>query len=149
MTPAEEAIERFLAMFGEPRTPNPERFLAEYAKALTGIEGPILEAAVDRVMRTATFWPKPAEVLQEVNHVAAERYKHRAVDWDAVEADRKSGWKFGDLAKSAPSDEARARAQAMVDEMKRNLASISLDANDPMEPDWKRGQIGGFWRRDR
>jgi hypothetical protein len=148
MTPAEDAIDRLLAMFGEPRTTSPERFLAEYQKALTGIEGEILDLAVDRVMKTATFWPKPAELLEEVNRIAADKYRHRSVDWDAVEADRKAGWQFSDLQKASPTPEARAEAQRLVDEMKRNIAANKLDEQDPLAPHWKRAQRGGHWKAD-
>lgn len=150
MTPAEDAIDRLLAMFGEPRTTSPERFIAEYQKALTGIEAALLELAVDRVMRRSTFWPKPAEIIEEVNRIAADKYRHRATDWDAVEADRKAGWQFSDLTKGAPTPEARARAQAMVEEFKRNLDAMRIDdGEDPLEPDWKRGQRDGFLEMQR
>ena len=144
MNAADDAIERFLAMFGEPKTPNPERFIGEYRKALIGIDADVLERAVDRIMRSTTFWPKPAEVIQEAHRVAAEKYQHRPDDWDAIEADRKAGWKFADLAKSAPTPEQKARVQAMVDEMKRNFAANRIDEKEPIEIDWKRGQRDGF-----
>lgn len=151
MTPAEDAIDRMLAMFGEPKTTSPERFIAEYQKALTGIEASLLELAVDRVMKRSTFWPKPAEILEEVNRIAADKYRHRATDWDAVEADRKAGWKFSDLLKTPRSAEARAEAQALVDEFKRSLEANRFDGSDddPLEPDWKRGQRDGFLEMQR
>jgi hypothetical protein len=137
MTPAEDAIERFLAMFGEPKTTNPQRFLDEYAKALTGIEADILERAVDRIMRTAKFWPRPAEVIDEATHIAAEKYRYRPVDWDAVDAERKAGWTFSDLSKRPVTAESRAAVHAMVDEMKRNIAEKELsEAVAKVAPDW-------------
>lgn len=144
MNAADDAIERFLAMFGEPKTPNPGRFIEEYRKALRGIDGDVLDRAVDRIMRKTTFWPKPAEVIQEAHQVAAEKYEHKAEDWDAIEADRKQGWKFSDLAKSAATPESKARVQAMVDEMKRNFAANKIDEKEPVEIDWRRGQRDGF-----
>lgn len=150
MTPAEDAIDRMLAMFGEPKTTSPERFIAEYQKALAGVEASLLELAVDRVMKRSTFWPKPAEILEEVNRIAADKYRHRATDWDAVEADRKAGWQFSDLTKGAPTPEARARAQAMVEEFKRNIEAMRMDdCDDPLEPDWERGQRDGFLEMQR
>lgn len=144
MNAADDAIERFLAMFGEPKTPNPSRFIEEYRKALRGIDGDVLDRAVDRIMRKTTFWPKPAEVIQEAHQVAAEKYEHKAEDWDAIEADRKQGWKFSDLSKSAATPESKARVQAMVDEMKRNIAANKIDTKEPVEIDWARGQRDGF-----
>lgn len=144
MTPADEAVERFLSMFGEPKTLNPQKFLEEYAKALTGIEADVLEKAVDRIMRTAKFWPKPAEIIEEANAVAADKYRYRKPDWDAIEADRKQGWNLSDLSKSAATPESKARVQAMVDEMKRIFAANKLDEKEPVEIDWKRGQRDDF-----
>ena len=144
MNAADEAIERFLAMFGEPKTPNPERFIGEYRKALLGIDGDVLDRAVDRIMRKTTFWPKPAEVIQEAHQVAADKYEHKPEDWDAIEADRKEGWKFADLAKSSVSSESKARVQALVAEMKRNFAANKLDEKEPAEIDWRRGQRNDF-----
>lgn len=100
MTPADEVIERFLAMFGDPKTGNPELFLVEYRKALTGYGADLLRRAADRVMKTATFWPKPAELLEQVNILAANRYGSNPVDWDAVEAERRKGWSFADVDKA-------------------------------------------------
>lgn len=99
MSPAEEAIERLIAVFGEPKTPSPERFLDEYRKALTGLEARILDGAVDRIIKRSTFWPKPAEIIEEANTIAAAVYRHQSTNWDAVEADRKRGWSPDDLAK--------------------------------------------------
>jgi hypothetical protein len=65
------------------------------------------------------------------------------VDWDSVESERKEGWKFADLAKSA-TPESKARVQAMVDEMKRNFAANKIDEKEPVEIDWRRGQRDGF-----
>jgi hypothetical protein len=145
MNAADNAIERFIAMFGEPRTPNPEKFIEEYQKALRGIDAEVLDKAVDRIMRTVTFWPKPAEVIQEAHRVAAEKYEHRPADWDAIDKDRKEGWKFDDLTRSAVTPESKARVQAMVEEMKRNLAERVVDGKpDPFAPDWERGQREGF-----
>lgn len=150
MSPAEEAIERLVAMFGEPKTTSPERFISEYQKALVGIESDILETAIDRVMKSATFWPKPAEVIEEVNRIAADKYRHRSPDWDAVEADRRAGWRLSDLGKRAVSEEQKAEARALVEAFRRNLEAMRMDdSEDPLAPDWERGQRDGFLEMQR
>lgn len=145
LSPAEEAIERLLTVFGEPKTVSPDRFLDEYRRALTGIEGRVLEQATDRVIRKSTFWPKPAEVIAEAHAIAAQLYEHKTVDWDALEAERRKGWSLADLAKSNRNPGVRARVQAMVDEMKRNIEAMKVEeGQDAAELDWKRTQRPGF-----
>jgi len=130
MSPADEIIERFLAMFGEPKTTNPALFLEEYRKALTGYDGDLLHRATDRVMKTATFWPKPAEVLAVVTEIAADRYRHLPAEHT-----------HGDLPKRTPEE--IQRAQEMVDGMKRIFAARQVD-NPVADVDWINGQRPGF-----
>lgn len=141
MSPAEEAIERLLALFGEPKTSSPERFLEEYRKALAGIDPRVLERATDRVIQKSTFWPKPVEIIAEAHHIAAVLYSHRPTDWDAVDKDRRAGWSPSDL-KKFRSEEARANVQAMVDQMKANIAAMEVDPKDDV--DWQAGQQPDF-----
>ncbi len=141
MSPAEETIERLLALFGEPKTSNPERFLEEYRKALTGIDPRVLEQATDRIMKKSTFWPKPAEIIAEAHTIAAMLYSHQPTDWDALDKDRRAGWSMSDLKKHR-SEETRAIVQAMVDEMKANIAAMDADPNDGVE--WRSGQQPEF-----
>ena len=129
-TPADEIIERFLAMFGEPRTVNAGLFLEEYRKALTGYDGDLLHRAADRVMKTATFWPKPAEVLAVVTEIAAERYRHRPAEHV-----------HGDLPRRSP-EELKA-AQDMVDGLKRIFAERSIE-QPLVEIDWGRSFEDSF-----
>lgn len=130
MSPAEEIIERFIAMFGEPKTTNPALFLDEYRKALTGYDGDLLHRATDRVMKTATFWPKPAEVLSVVTEIAADRYRHLPAEHT-----------HGDLPKRSPEE--IQRAQEMVDGLKRIFASRGVDLQLP-EADWTGGHRKDF-----
>lgn len=101
MTPVDKMIARFMAVYGEPRTTDPEMFLAEYRKALTPYSAEILEAATDRLILSSAFWPKPAEAIAEAQRVIALAPKSRPIDWDAVEAERRKGWTFNDVTKAA------------------------------------------------
>lgn len=65
MTPEQKLISRLLAMFGEPKSLDPDQFVKDFAKAIEGYSPELLEAAGDAVIRKCTFWPKPAEVIAE------------------------------------------------------------------------------------
>lgn len=72
-TASEQLIGRFMAMFGEPKTPDPDGFLVEYARAIDGTDADALRRAGDILIRKSTFWPKPSEVLDLVGEILAER----------------------------------------------------------------------------
>lgn len=134
MTPAEKAIERLSTMFGEPKTNNPEAFIAEYAGALTGYDAEVLDLAIDRVIRSATFWPKPAEVLAEVNRIAADKYRHR----------RPEKPEHGPLLIVARTDKELAAANELVANMQRFMSEHVTVSVPKTNVDWKRGQRDGF-----
>lgn len=77
MSVAKEVISRFMAVFGEPKTPDPDGFLVEFAQCLSGCEATALRKAADTLIRRSTFWPKPAEVLELVSEILAERDRLR------------------------------------------------------------------------
>lgn len=72
MSPQDRAIARLTGTFGEPRTPDPEIFLEEFAKAISGWSLKVLDKACDEVIRTSTFWPKPAEIIEKCKAIAEE-----------------------------------------------------------------------------
>ena len=72
MSPAEEMIRRFGAVFGEPRTDDPELFLREYAQAVSGWDAAILKRVGDRLVRQAKYWPRPAEVCELAEALVAD-----------------------------------------------------------------------------
>jgi hypothetical protein len=70
---AKDTLRRFMAVYGEPRTPDPDEFLTEFAACLEGCDASALRKATDRLIRKSSFWPKPAEVLEAVSSILAER----------------------------------------------------------------------------
>ena len=83
MKPAQVLIERFLAVFGEPRTDNVPMFLREFDAAIAGWDEKLLKQAGDRLVREAKFWPRPAEV-NELCHAlvpAPTLNPEKNVDW--------------------------------------------------------------------
>ena len=69
-TPAEEVVARLSAVYGDPKTPDPAMFVDEYIKALTGFDGRVLHRAADRVIKSSMFWPRPAELIAEIDDVS-------------------------------------------------------------------------------
>ena len=136
-------LNRLGILYGPPETPDPKAFIREYEAMLVRYSPEIIRSAGDHIRdnHTRRSWPTPGEVREALMEVAPEPER---VDWDSVEADRKEGWKFSDLTKSAATPESKARVQAMVDEMKRNFAANKIDTKEPVEIDWKRGQRDGF-----
>ena len=131
-TPAEEVVARLSAVYGDPKTTDAVMFVDEYVKALTGFDGRVLHRAADRVIKSSMFWPRPAEIIAEAEHVASELYRHRPVDGDALDAERRKGWGPKDL---------EAHAEFMA-EWKRVLAANVVDQKDDV--DWEAGQKPAF-----
>lgn len=69
MTPEQKLVHTLLVMFGEPNTPDPKLYIDMFTKAITGYPDDVLQAAGEAIIRKNTFWPKPAEVLAEVNRI--------------------------------------------------------------------------------
>jgi len=142
-----DMIRRLTVVFGEPRTEDPKAFIAEYRRAIGGYRADVVAKTTDIVIDTSTFWPRPAEIKQAAFKAAADIDAANGIkptDWDAVEAERRQGWRLSDLDRVAVDAAAKARVQAMVDRLKRDLAAKRLDEADPVAPDWQRGHRDGF-----
>lgn len=131
MTISDEIIERFLAVFGEPKTPNPEVFINEFARSMDGYDETALRAAADNLIKSSTFWPKPAELLGEARRIISDRTMHRPAEHQS--------WK-----PIARTDEQRAMADELVAQFKKFLAERTTVSEAPPPIDWKRGQRDGF-----
>lgn len=75
MSPIDRLMSRLHAVFGEPRTPDPDTFLHEFARAIGGWSDDVLAKAGDEIIRTCTFWPKPAEVNEAAQRIVSATYK--------------------------------------------------------------------------
>lgn len=75
MTPANHFIDRMLSIFHAPITENEAGFVEEMRKALAGWDKATLDVAADRLAKTCKFFPKPAEVIEVCEQIAAERAK--------------------------------------------------------------------------
>ena len=121
MTPEQQAVHRFLVMFGEPKTPDPALFLVEFEKAIRGYRADVLEKAVDRVIKSNTFWPKPAEVRDMADSILESTTSH--VAYNAALDARERGWKH-------PTPAERARTQALFEKLKLKLNGVDGDPID-------------------
>lgn len=65
-------LDRFHNLYGEPKRPEPEKFYAEYERALMGWSEDILAKAVDQVIATHphNWWPMPGTVTKACREIA-------------------------------------------------------------------------------
>lgn len=75
-------LDRFAILYGPPNTDEPEAFIAEYHRTLTGYAEAVINRAANIVIdeQDRTFWPTPGRCRQAAREAAAkmeyERY-HR------------------------------------------------------------------------
>lgn len=78
-----------IAVLGEPNTPDPERFLAEYARMLRGYGAQELADAADHVLATykgPARWPRIPDCIEAAEQ-ARERLKFKRGQKQATEED--------------------------------------------------------------
>lgn len=97
-----KAIRRLLAVYGTPKTDEPDILFEEFRKALTGFRADILAKGVDAVIKDRAFsnWPTVGEVVQACRDVSAAMS-------DSFAPEHK---KFGHDWKKAPVDPIIAKA---------------------------------------
>ena len=137
-------LNRLSVLFGPPETPDPRAFIVEYESILVKYSPALVSKAGDYIRdnHLRRGWPTCAELRAALMAVAPPP---KPIDWDAVERERKEGWKLSDLSKNEAFEASKARVREMVAEMKRNIASKRVeDAVDPLETDWRRGQRDAF-----
>lgn len=132
----DDIIARLMAMFGEPKTIDPDLFLAEYAKAIKGWDVDVMSKAADEAIKECVYWPKPAELIKRAERIAADMYR-------PSEPKDRYAWK------PEPSDEEKARVQGLVDAAKRAITATGLPADKISDVDWKAGQKAEFEKMQR
>lgn len=73
MNPTDRFIARMVDVFQAPQTENPAGYIEETRRALAGWDERTLNQAADRLVKTAKFFPRPAEVIEVCEAIAAER----------------------------------------------------------------------------
>jgi hypothetical protein len=142
MSVSSEIIGRFNAVFGEPRTTDPELFLNEFARCMDGYDEDALRKAADRLIESNVHWPRPAELLAEARRILADQ--RRFAPREKPEP-RKYGPKL--------SDEELAQREAAHSEMMANFRKFMGRCSTPKDEkpavDWKAGQRTEFERMQR
>lgn len=128
MSAPAQIVARLMAVFGEPKTPDPDQFLAEFELAISREPESFLQQATSNLIRTSSFWPRPAEIIAEVRRLAAEQARYRPPEHRPYHP-------------VSRTPEQRAAAQALVDNMRKFLAANVVSGPDEKrEVDWQRGQ---------
>lgn len=73
MSPADSFVARMIDVFASPQTENPKAYVDEMRKAIAGWDRETLDKAADRLVKTAKFFPRPAEVIEICEAIAAAR----------------------------------------------------------------------------
>lgn len=103
-------VERLMNVFGEPKTDSPAAYMEEFGKAVKGYSAEILEQAGDEVIKSCTFWPRPAEIVQKAEAIAAQiAAKNR-------KPEIREEW-------PEPTDEQRRRASELLEHAKAAMKS--------------------------
>lgn len=137
--PEEDLIERLVAVFGEPRVNDPNAYMAECAKAWSGWSGSILHRAGDELIRTAKFFPRPAEINDIAGRIAADDASRKAASAPPrIEAERQP-----------PTPEQCERTSLLVQQLKRFVAEHTLSDKPAPKVDWTRVQRPAVERMQR
>ena len=121
MTVKELIIQRFLTLYGPPKTNDKKAFFAEYQRALGGVEPDILKAAADKAIDGHTYpsWPTIGEVVDAVRAVAEQRAMERLRVPQPVEH------------RKEPSPEQKARVDALIQKAVQNISAGGLNGSWP------------------
>jgi hypothetical protein len=109
-------VKRLAIIFGEPKTEDPEGFLAEYASATKGTEKDILNAAADVIIKQRKFrnWPTVAECLDAIES-AKKQVVSKGKMLETIENFDK--W-FEDKIERMRAAKTRPQMQAIMDEVR-------------------------------
>lgn len=114
-----KAIRRLMAVYGTPKTDEPQILFDEFAKALSGFRTDLLAKGVDRVIKDRAFstWPTVGEVVKACRDVCEEMADKHVVEFP--KPDRRA---------PVPPDVAKALLQgfAKTMEAKNTFADIKL-----------------------
>ena len=125
MTPAQTFMARMSAVFGEPRTENPEMFLAEYGRILKKFSPTALELGATNLIQNTTkpFWPAPGIAYAELNRVSAQ-----------LAAEARAAMKKPEPVVEKPV-ELSPENRAMIDQLVRSFRTKMLGENVPKAPE--------------
>lgn len=143
MSISDEIIGRFNAVFGEPRTTDPELFLNEFARCMDGYDEGALRTAADRLIETNVHWPRPAELLTEARRVLADQ--RRFAPPKPVEHAR------AETRRATPEEMAKREAEhrELMANFRKFMARCTQGPDEKPAVNWKAGQRTEFERMQR
>jgi hypothetical protein len=108
MSPADSFVARMIDVFAAPQTENPKAYVDEMRKAIAGWDQATLDKAADRLVKTAKFFPRPAEVIEVCEAIAASRVvpdtRPQHGDWTSDALRTASGLIRSDMGREAAKD---------------------------------------------
>lgn len=136
-------LKRFRAVYGEPKSEEPDVLMAEYGRALKGYSAAAIERAGDRLIdglredgKPRRFWPTVSECREACND---------ASEYLAAEARRNEPPKPPEPLPPPPSAEEVARVNELVQQMKRQMQDNAAVMHKPIpDVDWTRTMRPGF-----
>lgn len=123
MTP-EQLIQRFIAVWGEPKTDYADTFIAEYQRILAGQPANVLTLTGDLCVDQETYWPRPADVLRHLWKARERLIKYTPPEHQPIE--------------DGPPVDPEMRAR--VGELMKELAKKLSVAQEPLE------EKKNYWR---
>lgn len=75
MRPVHKLVARLTAVYGTPRTDDPETFITEFVRAMDGYDAEVLDEAGAKMIASLKFWPRPSEARAAADAVAAKRFR--------------------------------------------------------------------------
>ena len=148
MNDVDTFLNRMAVLYGSPDTPDMKSFVSEYRKMLERYDGELLQKAGDIIRDThqRKSWPTPGEIRIALINAADAR--EDAKDWDAIEEERKAGWRFSDLKKAKFFDdpEWQKEHETLMANFRAFMSKVEDDEakRNGTETDWKRGQRDSF-----
>jgi hypothetical protein len=108
MSPSDSFVARMIDVFAAPQTENPKAYVDEMRKAIAGWDQATLDKAADRLVKTAKFFPRPAEVIEVCEAIAASRVvpdpRPQHGDWTSDALRTSSGLIRSDMGREAAKD---------------------------------------------
>ena len=117
MSPEDRLIQRLTTIYGEPRTEDPAAYVEEFAKAVKGYGAEALEEAGTQIIRRSKFWPRPAEIIEQIEAILVAKAAKLRKPKPVVDL-------------PPPTPEARAKAREIAE-----LAKAAIAANKPASAD--------------
>lgn len=117
-------LDRFAAVYGQPETPNPKLYIAEWVRSFHKACPEALSVTVDRIIdeRKYRTWPTIGDVRIELEYVCEKRQAHRAMK--ALPPPQPK----------APTAEERARMDDLVSGFLKKSRAIALAPRDGAPP---------------